>query len=67
MIPLPNPPLPVKKFANWNYFWTHGCDIHHNHTSATCMNPALGHNFNATRNNMMGGNTKGQWKTVLLS
>ena len=67
VMPVGNSPSPVKRFANWNYCWTHGCDVHDNHTSATCQSPKPGHNYYATRNNMMGGSQKGMWKTILPS
>eukprot|EP00957_Ditylum_brightwellii_P170333 12965252-Ditylum_brightwellii.AAC.1 len=45
-----------------NYCWTHGCDDHDWHTSATCPNPRQGYLLHATRNNVMGGNTMGSHK-----
>ena len=62
-----NPPSPVKRFANWNYCWSHGGDIHNDHHSATCQNPKPGHQWHATRQNMLGGSTKGMWKHILPS
>eukprot|EP00957_Ditylum_brightwellii_P174756 13305990-Ditylum_brightwellii.AAC.1 len=73
-MPMPPPPgMPAynaqgqalsyrKRFNNMNYCWTHGCDVHDWHTSATCPNPWHGHLLHATWNNMMGGNTKGSHK-----
>ena len=43
---------------NGNYCWTHGWLVGHQHTSATCKNPAAGHKHNATRANTMGGSDK---------
>ena len=48
----------IKRFANWNYCSTHGYDVDDFHTSETCQNPSPRHNFNATRDNPMGGSTK---------
>ena len=45
------PPNPIKRFANWNYFHTHGCDIEHWHTSATYPKAAPGHVWTATIEN----------------
>ena len=39
---------------NGNYCWTHGFRVSKNHTSATCKNPAEGHQKDATRDNTMG-------------
>ena len=48
-----------KKYQNLNYCWTHGADIQDAHTGYTCRHPATGHRPDATRNNQMGGSTKG--------
>ena len=45
---------------NNNYCWTHGYSVHKNHTSATCRNPAAGHQREATRDNPMGGSSQGK-------
>ena len=45
---------------NNNYCWTHGYRVHKDHTSATCKNPAAGHQHDATRDNPMGGSTQGK-------
>ena len=45
---------------NNNYCWTHGYSVHKNHTSATCRNPAEGHQREATRDNPMGGSSQGK-------
>ena len=58
-------PNPVKRWKNWNYCWTHGYDVKDGHTSQTCTNPKIGHIFQATRQNPMGGSKKGITKTVL--
>jgi hypothetical protein len=41
--------------TNWFYCHTHGLGPNPKHTSATCKNPAEGHEKTATINNMMGG------------
>ena len=56
-MPLLTPNL-FKIYNNWNYCYTHGCDIHNLHTSAMCKNLVYWHNLEATQNNMMGGFTK---------
>ena len=48
----------------YNYCWTHGCNIHDDHTSATCINPTHGHIWHATRKNMCGGSTRNQHKVI---
>ena len=40
------------------YCWTHGTSTNSRHTSATCMNPAEGHQTTATMENPMGGSTR---------
>jgi len=59
----PSAPNPRKYFQNWNYCWTHGCDIADWHTSSSCPKPRTGHVFYATRDNMCGGSTKAIHKT----
>jgi hypothetical protein len=61
------PPSPLKQFNNWNYYHTHGSDIHNNHTRATCAQPGVNHQRAATRSNTMGSKSKGLHKTILLS
>jgi hypothetical protein len=49
-----NVPNPVKRFANWNYCFSCGFDVAHDHTSATCP-PAwrkAGHQEGCTRDNV---------------
>ena len=46
---------------------TVGHDIENDHTSGTCNNPAPGHQYNARRNNMMGGNPKKCHKYIMPS
>jgi hypothetical protein len=41
------------------YCWTHGYRVTHEHSSANCRAKAEGHKDTATRNNIMGGSTKG--------
>ena len=48
------------RIENQNYCWTHGYRVGKNHTSATCQNPAPGHQKDATRDNIMGGSTRGK-------
>ena len=62
-----NPPKVFKRFNNWNYCFTHGFDVADGHTSATCLYPSWNHNWNATRNNTMGGSQKDAYKVVLPS
>ena len=54
-------PNNIKAFKNENYCWTHCGNISNKHTSRTCsqQHPSGMHNINATRNNMMGVNPKG--------
>ena len=51
-----------KRFNKMNYCWTHGGDVHYEHTSAMCGNPDGGHQWYATRDNMLGGATKNMHK-----
>ena len=44
----------VKRYDNWKYCWTHGCDV--NHSGAECNRQAVGHQVMATHTNPMGGN-----------
>ena len=56
----PNPKQRRNRPRNHNnYCWTHGFRVGNNHTSATCFNPAPGHQTDATRNNRKGGSTAG--------
>jgi len=62
--PTPSPsalPMPLPIITNdgihMYYCWTHGLGFNHNHTSATCSNPADGHNTSATVKNMHGSNS----------
>jgi hypothetical protein len=43
---------------NENYFWSHGYQIHEDHTIMTCTRRAAGHQEAATKENNMGGR---QW------
>jgi hypothetical protein len=62
----PNNPAPNAARGNNNsnnnggskgyYCWSHGLVFNESHTSATCTNPAEGHEATATLGNMMGGN-----------
>ena len=47
----------IKRFANWNYCFTHGYDVHGDHTSLTCKKPCYKHNWYATRQNTMNGSS----------
>ena len=51
-------PSKIKKALNWNYCWTHGHDVGNDHTSATCIFLAPGHNYQATKTNTMGGSDR---------
>jgi hypothetical protein len=42
---------------NDNYCWSHGYQVGLNHTSANCTNKSPGHKYNATKTNIMGGDT----------
>ena len=53
-----NPQQTVRQFQNDNYCWTHGHDLHENHTSATCNWPAEGHQVAATKTNHMNGSQR---------
>jgi hypothetical protein len=64
---LAQPPLPIKRFENWNYCHTHGGNVDNNHTSATCACPGKQHQCAATRTNTMNGNMREMHKTVLPS
>lgn len=45
------------------YCWSHGFKVKTNHSSRTCNRPMVGHNRNATRMNILGGNTAYQgWR-----
>ena len=60
-------PNPIKRHKNWNYCHTHGFDVPDHHCSSNCPKPGPKHNWQATRNNIMGGLRKGQHKTMLPS
>jgi hypothetical protein len=47
------------KTKNDNYCWSHGYQVGLNHTSANCTKKAPGHKHNATKTNIMGGDTWG--------
>ena len=59
------PQHPVKRYENWWYCHSCGCDV--DHESANCPRPRQGHMWNATRNNRMGGCNKQNHKTTLPS
>ncbi len=50
----PSRPRP-RRYHNNNYCWTHGWDVHDNHTSLTCNRQADGHKQAATHSNTMSG------------
>ena len=54
-------PKKIKAFKNDSYCWKHGGNIANDRTSRICSihHPSGMHNANATRQNMMGGNRKG--------
>jgi hypothetical protein len=62
--PQANPSNNLKHYHNWNYCWSHGCNIPDWHNSMTCPNKSQGHMDYATRENMMGGSMKASHKTV---
>jgi hypothetical protein len=62
-----HPPTPYKHWENWNYCYSHGGDMDHNHTSAMCGKPGSMHNPNLSRTNIMGGLVAGMHKTILPS
>ena len=45
-----------------NYCWTHGFYCGKEHNSATCKNPAPGHQKDATAANRMGGSNRGDYQ-----
>jgi hypothetical protein len=47
------------KTKNDNYCWSHGYQVGLNHTSSNCTKKAPGHKYNATKSNIMGGDTWG--------
>jgi hypothetical protein len=47
------------KTKNDNYCWSHGYQVGLNHTSAICTKKAPGRKDNATKSNIMGGDTWG--------
>jgi hypothetical protein len=47
------------KTNNKNYCWSHGYQVGLNHTSANCTKKAPGHKDNATKANIIGGDTWG--------
>jgi hypothetical protein len=46
---------PAKTTDNDNYCWSHGYQVHNEHTSASCKNQEEGHKKKVTKNNPMGG------------
>ena len=48
----------TKRHANCNACWTHGYDIHNNHTSENCKTPKLGHVRTHTGDNPAPGASK---------
>ena len=44
-------------YAMGGYCWTHGYQVHENHSSSTCKHKANGHKDCATRANTMHGST----------
>jgi hypothetical protein len=47
------------KTKNDNYCWSHGYQVGHAHTSANCTKKSPGHKYEATKDNIMGGDTWG--------
>ena len=57
--PAPFPPTGRHQTpATRGYCWTHGSSSNVLHTSASCSNPATGHQVNATNRNRMGGSAR---------
>jgi hypothetical protein len=48
---------PSKSMNNTNYYWSHGHQVHKDHTRATCKARKDGHQEMATKDNTMGGVT----------
>jgi hypothetical protein len=46
---------PGKTTDKDNYFWSHGYQVHNEHTRAGCKNQKEGQNKESTKNNPMGG------------
>jgi hypothetical protein len=53
-----------RRYHNTNYCWTHGWDVHENHTSSTCNRQADGHKTTATRSSTMGGTDSNKSKVT---
>jgi hypothetical protein len=51
------------KTKNNNYCWSHGYQVGADHKSSTCTKKKEGHNTEATKDNIMGGDT---WGVELL-
>ena len=49
------PTRPTRKYQNNNYCWSHGFDVHGEHTSATCRYQNPGHQLDATQNDTKNG------------
>jgi hypothetical protein len=47
--------ITAKITNNDNYCWSHGCQIHKDHTHASCKAPKDGHKTKAMKSNMLGG------------
>ena len=58
---------PIKRYENLNYCHSCGFNIPAAHSSATCPKQKQGHQFQATRQNTMGGSMAGSHKTVMPS
>jgi hypothetical protein len=59
----PSRPRP-RRYHNTNYCWTHGWDVHDNHTSLTCNRQADGHKTSATRSSTMSGSDSNKNKVA---
>jgi hypothetical protein len=60
----PGTPLMSNKSFSGNYCWTHSHRVSQNHTSATCVGKAAGHQDMGTASNTMGGSEKNKgWNT----
>ena len=60
---------PFKRYDNSNYYWSCGYDVENWHNSKTFPphRRYSGHQETETKNNTMGGTTKGKHKEILLS
>ena len=53
---LKSPIIKIIKDESYYYCWSHGYGPNRDHTSKNCRFPASGQRYDATTNNMLGGN-----------